>query len=88
MIRATIILGLLAFSLSGWVQAASEQSSTSSKTTQSLAVAWCEKRGGKVFAIKSANVNVANITNKNNNKCLLPTGELIEIWALYKRDHK
>lgn len=84
MIKKTATVCLLAYIFSGCALADSSTSSSSSDS-QSLAAAWCEKRGGKVYGIKPATTKA---TNKNISKCLLPSGELVEIWALYKRDHK
>lgn len=78
-----LAVGLLACGLAG---SALAETSTSSSDSNNLAVAWCEKKGGKVFQIKSATVN--NVNSAKNNKCLLPTGELVDIWTLYKRDRK
>ncbi len=61
-------------------------SSSSSSDNQSLAAAWCEKKSGKVYIIKTGAIKAGKAVTST--KCLLPSGELVEIWALYKRDHK
>ncbi|MCG8708914.1 DUF333 domain-containing protein [Brenneria sp. 4F2] len=70
----------LAISFSSGGIAADVQSSKSEIVN--LATAYCENKGGKVVTIKSTN------TSGKSTKCLLPTGEFIEQWKLYKRDHK
>ncbi|WP_349825811.1 DUF333 domain-containing protein [Brenneria populi] len=60
--------------------AAGNQSSKSEIVN--LAAAYCEKKGGKVVTIKSTNAS------GKSTKCLLPSGEFIEQWKLYKRDHR
>lgn len=80
MIRKKTVAVFLALSFSSGCIAASNQSSTSGIVN--LASAYCEKKGGKVVTIKSASAS------GKSTKCLLPSGEFIEQWKLYKRDHK
>jgi putative hemolysin len=41
---------------------------------------YCEKIGGKLDSVKEA--------GGETGYCTLPSGERIEEWALYRRDHK
>ncbi|MCL2899841.1 DUF333 domain-containing protein [Brenneria tiliae] len=69
--------------------AAADSQQSVTKTTsgvQNVAAAWCEKKGGKVITIKT-NARSATSTGRAT-KCLLPSGELIDQWKLYKRDNE
>ncbi|QTF07986.1 DUF333 domain-containing protein [Brenneria izadpanahii] len=82
---ATVCVSASLFS-AGCAAADSQQSVTKiTSAVQNVATDWCEKKGGKVVTIKT-NVKSATSTGRTT-KCLLPSGELIDQWKLYKRDN-
>ena len=86
MMKKMATVCLLSAMFSSCALAATDTTSSSSTENQSLAAAWCEKKSGKVYIIKTGTIKAGKAVTTN--KCLLPSGELVEIWALYKRDHK
>lgn len=57
------------------------------KTDKSAALAM--KNPAAVYCVEQGGKQESSVTSKGEvSFCLLPTGERIEQWALYRRDHK